>query len=91
MRYIAQQKFPGKVLMWLCISENGMSKSKFFKSGLGIKGNTYSTQCFHEVKKFIQKYIIRLFVLEKLRLLGLMFVSKDENPPNVPQMRPIED
>ena len=44
------------ILMWLCISENGISKPKFFKSDLGIKGDTYSTQYIPEVKKLIQKY-----------------------------------
>jgi hypothetical protein len=29
--------------------------------------------------------------LEKLRILGIPLVPKDENPPNVPQMRLIED
>ncbi len=106
VRYIEQQKFTEKVLMWLCISKRGMSKPKFFKSGLGIKGDTYLTQCILEVKKFIQKYHSRdkvLFwpdlafahysavFLEKLRKIGIPFVLKDENPPNVLQMRSTED
>jgi hypothetical protein len=91
VRNIAQQKFPEKVLMWLCISERRMSKLKFFKSGLGIKGDTYSTQCISEVKKFIQKYHsgdkvlfwpdltsahYSTVCLEKLRKSGIPFVVK---------------
>ena len=56
VKFISQTKFPKKVRLWLTISEKGMSKLLFFRSGLAVNGEIYSTKCLTEVASFIKKY-----------------------------------
>ena len=56
VKFISHTKFPKKVLLWLTISEKGMSKPLFFRSGLAVNGKIYSTKCLPEVASFIKKY-----------------------------------
>ena len=56
VKFISHTKFSKKVLLWLTISENGMSKPLFFRSGLSVNGEIYSTKCLPEVASFIKKY-----------------------------------
>ena len=99
-------KFPEKILVWLAISYEGMSCPKFCSSNLAVNADRYADICLPEVKNFIKKYHRTDEVIfwpdlasahyakksiEKMRQLSIHFVTKDDNPPNVPQLRPIED
>ena len=92
-------------MVWLAISTRGISNPQFFKSGFNINTNTY-LQCLKRgLIPFIKKYHPlgeRLFwpdkasshyakpVLDFLKAENIPVVSKDNNPTNVPQARPIE-
>lgn len=106
VKYIAHTKFPKKVLLWLTISEKGMSRPVFFLSGTAVNGESYSTKCLPEVAAFIKKYHkddnvvfwpdlasshYSKRALEEMERLGIPVVPKHANPPNVPQLRPIEN
>jgi hypothetical protein len=43
VKYAPKQKFEPKVMLWIAISKNGMSKPFLQKSGLAINQNVYST------------------------------------------------
>lgn len=104
-KYIYKTKFPGKVLLWLAISENGISEPVFFKGGLAVNAQVYNDQCIPAVERFIKKYHRRdkivfwpdlasshyaKVTLENLNKRNIEYVPKTFNPPNVPQLRPIE-
>lgn len=106
VKFISHTKFPKKVLLWLTISEKGMSKPLFFRSGLAVNGEIYSTKCLPEVASFIKKYHkgedavfwpdlasahYSKRSLEEMERLNIDVVPKSANPPNVPQLRPIEN
>ena len=106
VKFISHTKFPKKVLLRLTISEKGMSKPLFFRSGLAVNGEIYSTKCLPEVASFIKKYHKgedTVFwpdlasahysnrSLEEMERLSIDVVPKSANPPNVPQLRPIEN
>ena len=49
-----------KLLVWIAISQNRISKPLFFKSGLAINQNVYKNQCFTKTLiPFINKYYKR--------------------------------
>ena len=56
VKFLSHTKFPKTVLLWLTISENGMSKLLFFRSGLAVNGGIYSTKYLPEVASFTKKY-----------------------------------
>lgn len=106
VKYVEHKKFPKKVLLWLAISPNGMSEPVFFESGLAVHGDIYVERCLPKVQDFIkQKHRGKNVVfwpdlasshyakrtLEAMEALNIPYVPKCENPPNVPQLRPIED
>ena len=100
-------KYEDKLLVWIAISQNGISKPLFFKSGLAINQHVYKNQCLtNGLLPFINKYHKRdkyVFwpdlasshyaksVLEFLNYKNVAFVPKYLNPANVPKVRPIED
>lgn len=105
-RYVSAAKYPQKVLVWLAISSKGMSKPLFLPRGLAVDKETYSTMCLPQVKAFIRKYHqndnvlfwpdlasahYAGYTLEKMKKLKIPYMDKNLNPPNVPQIRPIED
>ena len=100
-------KFEPKLLLWIAISKNGISKPYFRKSGLAINQKIYLEDC---VKKRLLPFIREkhsdnnyLFwpdkasshyaksVINHLTEQNIKFVPKVRNPTNVPQCRPIED
>ena len=106
VKFISHTKFPKKALLWLTISEKGMSMPLFFRSGLAVNGEIYSTKCLPEVASFIKKYHkgedavfwpdlasahYSKRSLEEMERLNIDVVPKSANPPNVPQLRPIEN
>ena len=98
VKFISHNKFPKKVLLWLTISEKGMSKTLFFRSGLAVNVEIYSTKCLPEVVSFITKYHkgedavfwpdlasahYSKRSLEEMERLNIYVVPKSVNPPNV--------
>ena len=55
VKYIDKTKFSKKVLLWLCISEKGMSEPVFFKGVLAVNQKVYQKKCLPKVADFIQK------------------------------------
>lgn len=106
VKYIAKTKFPQKIMPWLTISECEMSEPHFFRSGLGVTEEVYKTNCLPKVATFIHKLHRNKNVvfwpdlasshytkssIDQMRRLGIPFISKEQNSPNVPQLRSIED
>lgn len=106
IKFVEHTKFPKKVLLWLAISQHGMSEPEFFESGLAVNSERYINYCLPKVKEFINKKHSTLKVifwpdlasshyakktLEAMDSFQIPYVCKQENPPNVPQLRPIED
>jgi hypothetical protein len=95
-----------KVIMRLAVSESGISEPVFFKAGLTVNKEVYISKCLSVLHKCIQKphknekivfwpdlasahYAKDTLVwLEELKI---EYAPKEENPPNVPQIRPIKN
>jgi transposase len=106
IKYRATEKFPSKVLVWLAISEKGCSQPYIVDSGLGINRFIYIKECIQKhLTKFINKFHSDddyLFwpdlasshyakdTLAAYERLGIKYLDKELNPPNSPQVRPIE-
>lgn len=100
---IQVEKFGQKVLVWQAICSCGLKSSIFYTKGT-INADIYRTECLQ--KRLLPLYKKHssppLFwpdlasahyaktTLKWLRENGVDFVEKDENPPNCPQLRPIE-
>ena len=96
-----------KLLMWIAISERGMSKTFFRKSGsVAINSSIYINECLQaRFLPFIHKHHGDFNYLFWPDLAGahyskesvtwmnqnVHYVEKQSNPPNVPQARPIEN
>ena len=107
VKYRTKEKFPKKLLVWLAISENGHSEPFFMLTRGNVTKEIYVEECIKQrLVPFIQNHhpngdIIfwpdlasahyAKFSLETLESLGIPFVPKEENPPGLPQLRPIED
>jgi transposase-like protein/transposase len=105
-QYKFVSKFPGKVMVWLAMSSKGISKPFVTKSGNAINANIYINECIKKrLVPFIDKYHKEDDIvfwpdlasshyanatIETLNELKINFVPKKSNPPNVPQLRPIE-
>jgi hypothetical protein len=102
-----RQKFEQKVLVWIAISDQGLSRPFFCPSKQAVNQQVYSSEC---IEKRLAPFVAEhhsdgnyLFwpdlasshyarsTLAKFDELGIQYVPKDLNPPNVPQLRPIED
>lgn len=107
VRFKSKEKFPPKVLVWLALSEKGISQP-FVNTvkGPAIDGNTYIKKCLKKLIPFIEKYhqgdqyifwpdlASSHYAKDTLKWLTdqeIPFVPKEANPPNVPQARPIEN
>ncbi|XP_031634119.1 uncharacterized protein LOC116347595 [Contarinia nasturtii] len=100
-------KFEPKVLVWLAISSKGVSAPLIRPNGgQAINSDTYISQCLPKLKQFIENHHARdeiMFwpnlasshyakkTLNWLTEQNIPFVPKEDNPPNIPQARPIED
>lgn len=100
-----KEKFTKKFMVWQAISEDGDVSEPFITTGT-INGDIYLDECinkrlvpFYEKKKGSSPIIFwfdgatahyKGTVLARLRELNIDFVSKEDNPPNLPQCRPIE-
>jgi hypothetical protein len=106
VKFVRKTKFPAKVLLWLAISESGISEPVFFKVSLAVNEEVYISKCRSVLHKFIQKHHKNKKIafwrdlafgtyakdtLVQIDELKIEDVSKEQNPPNVPQIRPIEN
>lgn len=107
VRFKGKEKYPTKILVWLAISEHGISKPLIRKvKSEAIDQVIYREECLQKkLLPFIQEHYphsdyIFWPDLAKAHYAkanvtwmeeNLNFVAKDSNPPNVPQARPIEN
>lgn len=107
VKYRPVAKFEPKLLMWLAFSEEGVSKPYFIPSGLAVNQKIYLEECIKKrLVPFINlhhadgQYLFwpdlasshyAKTVLDFFEAQNINFVEKSENPPNVPECRPIEN
>ena len=107
VRFAGKLKYPNKVLVWVAISERGMSKVLIKpQKSASINTEVYIAECLDErLLPFLHKYHSDFNYIFWPDLApahysndtvawmseNLNFVPKDINPPNVPQARPIEN
>ena len=97
-------KYEPKVLVWIAISELGMSAPYFAHQGQAINQKIYLNTCIKpKLIPFIKKHKDYVFwpdlasshyaksVIEYFNENNICYVPKIENPANVPESRPIED
>jgi hypothetical protein len=106
VKYKFVKKSPKKVMVWLAMSSRGISQPFIIKSPNAINAEIYVKECIKKRSvKFISKYHsdgnfifwpdlaschYARSTLSAFRDLNIEVVPKDSNPPNVPQLRPIE-
>jgi hypothetical protein len=56
VKFIRKTKFSAKVLLWLVVSESGLSKPVFLKAGLAINKEVFISKCLPVLHKCIQKH-----------------------------------
>lgn len=103
IRSIRMEKFGSKVLVWQAICSCGKRSTPFFTTGT-IKGENYRKECLEKrLFPLYQKHVMSpLFwpdlasahyaadTLNLLKSNRIDFVKKEHNPPNCPNLRPIE-
>ena len=105
VKFKETSKFPEKIIVWIAISIKGMSNLFVAKSKIAVNQTVYRDKCLPKLKKFIDTYHsdgnyifwpdlasshYAKTVQEEYKNLGIKYLAKDANPPNVPQLRPIE-
>jgi transposase len=106
VKFKCTQKFEPKIMVWVAVSENGISKPFFLEQQQAITQTTYLNKCIKaRLMPFIEKYHCKENVLfwpdlarshyprqvtEYLDENGIQFVCQQKNPQNCPQARPIE-
>ena len=107
VKYRPIGKFPRKLLVRIATSPKGVSKPTICPSSTNVSAHVYITKCLNsELKPFIEANYTRggyVFwpdlasahyaraTCQFLEEAGIPYLSHEENPPNVPQLRPIED
>ena len=107
VKYRTEKKFPIQLMVWICISKDAISEPVFLPRPLNMNAEFYQKKCITaKLLPFINTYHKRtqyIFwpdlatshyaaeTLNRLRQLGIPYVPKDCNPPNLPQCRPIEN
>lgn len=107
VKYRFKSKYPSKVMVWLTINEKGYSKPFITDSKEAVNRFIYINECIKKrLIKFIKinhqdgDYVFwpdlasahyAKDTLEAFTKFGIKFIDKRINPPNVPQVRPIED
>lgn len=106
VKYAGKSKFEPKVLVWCAISSKGISEPIIRPTkAQAINSDIYINQCMPELVRFIENKHFRdkiMFwpdlesshyskkTLDSLTEQKIPFVPKKDNPPNIPQARPIE-
>lgn len=103
--FIQKSKFPHKLMMWLSISEKGISQPVFFKANMAINSKIYVDHCLPKLLTFKNRMHRNQKTLfwpdlaschyskttqQRLKLMKINCLPKHLNPPNSPQLRPIE-
>ncbi len=107
VKFKFKKKFEAKVMLYIAVSNNGVSEAYFKPSGLAINQDVYTKECLAKILiPFIRKYHADdayVFwpdkasshyakkTIEFLNNQNIRFVPKQRNPTNLPQCRPIED
>lgn len=107
VKYAGKLKFEPKVLVWAAISSKGVSEPLIRPNkAKAVDADVYIGQCLPKLKQFIEKYHADNNImfwpdlaschyakktLDWLKEQKVPFVPKKDNPPNVPQARPIEN
>lgn len=107
IKYAKKNKFEKKVLVWLAISTEGISEPYIHESNNAITANVYINKCLkNNLIKFISEHHFNkeyIFwpdlakahyakeTLDWFKSKNINLVPKEENPPNLPQSRPIEN
>lgn len=105
VRFRPVAKFPKKALVWVAMSSKGFSEPYVVPSGNAVTADVYIRECLTRLKDFIDKHhsdgnyvfwpdLASAHYAQKttdvMRAVEIKFVDKSVNPPNVPQIRPIE-
>ncbi len=103
VKYRTKSKFSAKVLVWVAISENGRSNAYLAPKNCAIDSKIYSKE--KRLIPFLKKYHAEgryVFwpdlatahyaknMIAVFNKFGIKFVECAHNPPNVPQLRPIQ-
>jgi len=107
MKYRYQAKFERKVMCWIAISARGISKPYFCLSHEAVNAEIYQRKCIRQrLIPFLNSHHQDnnyLFwpdlaschyarsTMAVFKDMNIQVVPKDMNPPNCPQLRPIED
>jgi len=107
IRFAGKEKFPQKVLVWIAISDRGISEPLFrLSKSVSITSDIYIDECLERrLLPFIHKYHADFDYVFWPDLASahysnltsswmdkyVNYVAKNINPPNVPQARPIEN
>jgi transposase len=105
-KFAPKVKFPEKLLVWIAISDLGISRPYFAPSRGAMNAQIYKTKCIEQrLKPFLDIYhgdgnylfwpdlASCHYAKETLHVfeeLDVNYVSREMNPPNCPQLRPIE-
>ena len=106
VRFKYTSKYPEKLLMWITISEKGISEPFFLVKKASLNGATYRDECIKSrLLPFLEKYHsdqdfffwpdlatchYAKDTQELYSSLQIPYIPRDSNPPNTPQLRPIE-
>ncbi len=98
---------PTKLLVWICFSEEGISKQYFCPRNLSVTGKIYRKDCIKaRLVPFLKRYhsgndyyfwpdlTSAHYAADTISFFeesGIKNIPKSANPPNCPQLRPIED
>ena len=106
VKFCSKSKFEKKVLVWLAIGPNGWSEPLIKESNFAINGKVYLEECVKKrLIPYIRTHYDDNYVfwpdkasahyakavVEHLEKEGIHFVSKEDNPANLPEARCIED
>lgn len=107
VKFCKKRKFESKLLVWIAASDKGLSEPFFLPSGLAVNQYIYKKDCIvKRLVPFINKchgdgnYVFwpdlasshyAKTVIECYEDYGINFVKKVDNPPALPECRPIED
>ena len=106
VKFKSIQKFEPKILVWIAISESGISTPFFAEQQQAVTQTTYLNEYIKvRLMPFIEKYHHKkkvlfwpdlarshygLKVMEYLDQNDIHFVPQQKNPQNCPQLRPVE-
>ncbi|CAF3473255.1 unnamed protein product [Rotaria socialis] len=106
IKFQGKKKFEPKVIIWMACSSKGISDIYVHRSKQAIDQHTYLKECINKrLLAFIERYHkdgnylfwpdlanahYAKVVQTRLNEKNVLYVRRQDNPPNVPQARPIE-